>query len=430
MSPSTGASEPGGDVTWKISDGRLDYLVVFVDVGAEAVPVGALTFEGKRRQQSYFTYARSWLSYPDRFQLAPVGLPARPRAVPSAPHEVPLPFVDAAPDGWGRGVLQQAFPGQQFGMGEFLAASGDNRTGWFRFGHDPKARPEQWVPAGPVIEMNETVDLPALVAAAEAADRGEPTRSDLMMLYRSSSDVGGARPKARIHHEGRDWIAKFQAWGDAFNEPCAEALCLTLAKAAGIETPEHRVVSIGSKTVLLVERFDRSPKGSRLGYVSAGTLVGSAATTYGTDLSYLDIAVKAREVGIRPCEDLLFQRLLFNALIHNTDDHLRNHAFIGDHNGWRLSPVFDIVPQRSAHMVLRPLPGRDPVPDPVAISQAAGDFGIHAERAEQIIAGMTEAFGRLEEYLDENKISRRDRELLADLMPYAFTLPAELAHTH
>ena len=43
----------------------------------------------------------------------------------------------------------------------------------------------------------------------------------------------------------------------------------------------------------------------------------------------------------------LFMRMVFNALCNNRDDHLRNHAFLYDHEhkGWRLSPAFDIVPQ-------------------------------------------------------------------------------------
>ncbi len=117
------ANEPGGVVTWKISrDGRIDRMVVFVDLEGGPVPAGALTFEGRRRTQSYFTYAKSWLAREDRFPLSPTGLPIRPRAVVSAPFAVPPPFADSAPDGWGRSILTQAFPNQDFGMGEFLAA--------------------------------------------------------------------------------------------------------------------------------------------------------------------------------------------------------------------------------------------------------------------------------------------------------------------
>ncbi len=414
-------------MTWKISDGRLDYLVVFVDVDGVPVPVGALTFQGKRSRQSFFTYARSWLSRPNRFALAPTGLPPRTRSIPSAPHETLLPFEDAAPDGWGRGVLQKAFPNQNFGIAEYLAASGDNRTGWFRFGRSPEDGPEQWIPDSAKIELSGTIDLDALTVAIEAADQGEPTKSDIMMLYRSSSDIGGARPKARIHHEGREWIAKFSTWGDRFDEPRVEALCLSLAKAAGIEVPAHKVISLGRKSVLLVERFDRGLAQQRKGYISAGTLLNSPASAYRTNFSYFDIAQGARTAGIEPCEDTLFQRLLFNAMIHNTDDHLRNHAFIGDRTSWRLSPVFDIVPQRHEHMVLSPLPGGGTTPDPIAILPTWRNFGINQERAEQIISDMADAFANIEEHLDRHEVSTRDREVLAPIMPHAFNFPAEMA---
>ena len=36
--------------------------------------------------------------------------------------------------------------------------------------------------------------------------------------------------------------------------------------------------------------------------------------------------------------------MLFNILCNNTDDHLRNHGFLWDGKGWRLSPAYDIVP--------------------------------------------------------------------------------------
>jgi serine/threonine-protein kinase HipA len=43
----------------------------------------------------------------------------------------------------------------------------------------------------------------------------------------------------------------------------------------------------------------------------------------------------------------LFQRMVFNILVSNDDDHLRNHAFIWSPagRGWRLSPLYDVVPK-------------------------------------------------------------------------------------
>lgn len=41
----------------------------------------------------------------------------------------------------------------------------------------------------------------------------------------------------------------------------------------------------------------------------------------------------------------LYRRMVFNALVSNVDDHLRNHGFLwSGKTGWRLSPVYDVNP--------------------------------------------------------------------------------------
>ena len=95
--------------------------------------------------------------------------------------------------------------------------------------------------------------------------------------------------------------------------------------------------------MLVVERFDR--RGSeRIPFLSAMSLVGAAdRETH----SYLEIADALRQHGARPRKDLaqLWRRIVFNVLISNTDDHLRNHGFLYEHQlGWRLSPVYDLNP--------------------------------------------------------------------------------------
>ena len=65
----------------------------------------------------------------------------------------------------------------------------------------------------------------------------------------------------------------------------------------------------------------------------------------------------ARRAGIHDCARDPYERLLLNCFLNNTDDHLHNHAFIDDGHGWRLSPVFDIVPPAARALVLRPARG-------------------------------------------------------------------------
>jgi serine/threonine-protein kinase HipA len=60
--------------------------------------------------------------------------------------------------------------------------------------------------------------------------------------------------------------------------------------------------------------------------------------------SYLEIVDALRQHGAAPKSDMkaLWRRLVFNILISNTDDHLRNHGFLYDGPiGWRLSPAYD-----------------------------------------------------------------------------------------
>ena len=241
---------------------------------------------------------------------------------------------------------------------------------------------------------------------------------------RGSADIGGARPKTRIRRGDRSWIAKFPALGDQFDDPRLEAVCLDLAVACGIETPEHDVIRVAGRSVLLVYRFDRGPEGQRYGYVSAGTLTGQPPGEYATRSSYADLAATARENGIRPCESQLFRRLLYNCFIHNTDDHLRNHAFLRREGQWALSPVFDIVPNRQSRLVLRPAAGFPPEPDPRAAFAAHAHFRLDRQAAAAIYDEVAAGFADLPRALERRDVTARDRETALAMMPFAVNPPA------
>jgi len=55
------------------------------------------------------------------------------------------------------------------------------------------------------------------------------------------------------------------------------------------------------------------------------------------------------ESVIRENNRELFDRLIFNIFVSNDDDHLRNHGFVWDVRlpGWRLSPLYDVMPRAS-----------------------------------------------------------------------------------
>jgi serine/threonine-protein kinase HipA len=292
--------------------------------------LGELGFQGGGvRRQGRFAYARSYLARADRKPVDPVGLPLRPRSVAADPEEVPLVFHDVGPDGWGKEVLTHAFPGITFSMPEFLALGGLGRTGDLAFGPTPD-RPGRWIPDDePLLDLpREDDDLGALMGAAAAVDAGDAEGHHFKLLFRKSADIGGARPKARIRHQGKDWIAKFSTWSDTFDNPRVEAVCLDVAEAAGVPVSEHEIVVAGGKAALFVRRFDRSETGQPFGYISAATLLKRPSSEYNTAMTYLDIAAVARMVGVHDPERGVYRRLLLNAYLHNTDDHLHNHALI------------------------------------------------------------------------------------------------------
>ena len=411
-------------MTWRISEGRIDRLVVFKWRDGYR-PVGELLFEDAGRgRRGRFVYGRSWLEHPERVPIDPIGLPLRRGAVAGSPDEVPLAFYDAAPDGWGRAVLAAAFPALHLGMAEILAFGGSQRTGDLSFGPD-SAAPETWIPAGlPSGGGPLGIDsLEELLAAAAALEAGQATDDQVRLLVVAGADVGGARPKARLKHAGGDWIAKFPAWGDAFDNPRMEAVCLDLAELAGVPVPERLLLHVDGKSVLLVRRFDRSASGSPYSYLSAATLLKQPARSHQTAKTYVDVTVVARAIGVPNPEPELYRRLLVNAFLHNTDDHLRNMGFLCDGGRWRLAPAFDLVPYTMARHVCAPAPGTSPRHDLCAAAATHRAFGLGAGAAraihDEVIAGMR----RVREVFDVRGVRARDRAVVTPLLQNCFTPP-------
>jgi len=163
------------------------------------------------------------------------------------------------------------------------------------------------------------------------------------LLEAGTGSLGGARPKASIDDGGALYLAKFPHAKDRWNVMRWEKIALDLAQAAGVIVPENRLLDVDGASVLLLRRFDRDAEGRRIGYVSALTLLGHPDGQAG---DYLEIAEAFAPVAELPAQDLeqLWRRILVSLLLHNTDDHLRNHGFLRSQTGWRLSPVFDVNP--------------------------------------------------------------------------------------
>ena len=133
-----------------------------------------------------------------------------------------------------------------------------------------------------------------------------------------------------------------------FNDTGAwEKVAHDLAKLCGLNVPEAKLEKFSKYgSTFLVKRFDRDGE-QRIHFASAMTLLGKSDGASAADgTSYLDIVGFIKSYGAEPKNDLveLWKRIVFNMAVTNTDDHLRNHAFILSENGWKLSPLYDVNP--------------------------------------------------------------------------------------
>lgn len=196
-----------------------------------------------------------------------------------------------------------------------------------------------------------STQLRKLQSIAQALDRpGSEEESEyeawLRQLVVPGSSLGGARTKATFAEpDGSLWIAKFPGQQNRFDVSAWEMLAHALAVRAKLNVPEAKLLKLArSHHIFTVRRFDRHGSGRRL-YVSTMSLLVRDDAAPG---SYVDIAQAIQDHGdpATIAGDLaeLYRRAIFNVLVGNRDDHLRNHGFLRGAKGWRLAPAFDVNP--------------------------------------------------------------------------------------
>ncbi|MEZ4741585.1 MAG: type II toxin-antitoxin system HipA family toxin [Bdellovibrionota bacterium] len=305
-----------------------------------------------RNPWARFTYAGSYLARPKAYSLDP-HLPLTDQE-----HNAPVGFVmfsglrDAAPDGWGRHLLNRAAGTLEMSEFDYLVRSGDDRVGALAFGPTPE-KPER-VPLGgkpPIGERFSVEELQEIITRGLSED--DYSEALKRMLYRGSSGLGGARPKGTAYYNGRLWLAKFSRQDDSYSQPLIEFANMSLAAKAGLDVPALDFLTLPSNhTVFMIERFDRKQLGTsdllRTPFISGLSALGAHESDYNR-WGYEDLAAFIFKEIPAASNDLrrLFQRMIFNVFTGNTDDHLRNHGFLFDAKKavWRLSPVYDVVPQ-------------------------------------------------------------------------------------
>ncbi|MDN4639395.1 type II toxin-antitoxin system HipA family toxin [Agreia sp. PsM10] len=318
------------------------YVWAWLPDASEPTPVGLLL----RRDGTglSFHYGERYLDRRGAVSLYGPLLPLRDEWFePTGDLGMPGVLRDGAPDGWGRRVILNRLTGTR-GMDAdvaqldeltYLLNSGSNRFGAIDF----QASPVEYVP------RNEAASLDDLHEAALLVEAGELLPIGLSDALLGGSTIGGARPKALIDDGDQQWIAKFSTSSDLYSVVGAEAASIELARRAGIDVPDSKVMRSLDRDVLLTRRFDRPGGGRRRMVISALTMLGLDETEarYG---SYTALVEVFRQFGNQPSAAArdLFQRIAFNIAISNTDDHLRNHAAFWDGRHIDLTPAYDLSP--------------------------------------------------------------------------------------
>ncbi|MFM1748064.1 MAG: hypothetical protein RLZZ188_1730 [Verrucomicrobiota bacterium] len=316
-----------------------------------------------------FEYAREWLARTGSFSIDPTALPLGPGPV----HGASLfgAMQDCGPDRWGRILIERAVRKQILDRKPYreidyvLALDDTARIGALRFRTEP---------AGPFLAANAgklppMVSLAVLLRAADAIHGETETAADLRLLFGAGSPLGGARPKSAVTlNDGRLAMAKFPQPDDMRDIAAGEVLALHLAKQAGINVAESRLITVGGRGVSVITRFDRAGA-QRLPFISANSLLG---LPHGEPGAYTLLADGIRQFGDDVTGDLreLWRRLVFSLLASNYDDHLRNHGFLMRTAGkWSLSPAYDLNPVPEIERAQMPK---------TSISEEASDSSIEA----------------------------------------------------
>jgi serine/threonine-protein kinase HipA len=323
-------------------------LLVHLDLREAPVLVGRLwsRIRGAKESAS-FEYDQEWLIHPRAFGLDPE-LPLQ-RGQFHTDRPLFNAFTDPAPDRWGQTLLrrneracarrEKRQPRTLFTIDFLTMVDDETRLGALRF-QESSGSPFLSATGKRVPPL---LELPRLLSATDRVIEEKETDEELLLLLAPGTSLGGARPKASVRDkDGQLLIAKFPRKDDEWPVARWEATLRSLAEKAGVDVSPWRIEAVLKKPVLMVRRFDRRDR-ERIHFMSALTAVrGSDNETR----SYLDIVDALRRVGARVDLDLkqLWRRVVFNILVSNTDDHLRNHGFLREVGGWRLAPAYDLNP--------------------------------------------------------------------------------------
>jgi len=306
--------------------------------------VGELVSRGDR---CAFRYDDAYRDNPLSFSLDPINLGLEAKTDQQANAALFGVFEDSLPDGWGRSLISKTLNLSHAEQSPHLLLQYLDHNAIGALSYDMVGGNALLTP------FTETISsLEELSAAARAFERGELQDNVMLQrLFRSAGSTGGAHPKVTVADSNNKLkMVKLPSIRDIYDTIGLEASCLELARMVGMKVPEFAVLEAGNTKMLCLDRFDRTNQGCRH-MISMQSLLNVTGFYYS---SYVQMADIIRRVSAAPLGDLhaLYRQMIFNALIGNTDDHLKNFSMYYCQDGYYLTPAYDLLPdvnQRASH---------------------------------------------------------------------------------
>lgn len=369
--------------------------------------IGFLTAQRVRGKEIFsFEYAEAWINRqnPILFLDPHLGFYKGKQYLPEEKNNFGI-FLDSSPDRWGRLLMRrrEAWQAKEEDRDEHMLFETDfllgvfdaHRMGAVRFklGEDGPFMNDQKKMATPPWTSLRELEHASLQLEQDDAITDPEYAQWLSVLIDPGSSLGGARPKASVIDEkGHLWIAKFPSSRDEKNTGAWEMVLHELAKACGIHVSEARLQNFSGKHhTFLSKRFDRTNDLRRIHFASAMTLLGlQDGANHADGVGYLDLVGFIMQHCPAAKEDLeqLWRRMLFNVLVSNTDDHMRNHGFILTDKGWRLSPAYDMNPNEMGNGLTLNISENSNALDISLALETAHLYQLKTEKAESILKGM------------------------------------------
>lgn len=397
----------------------------------EPVLMGVLNAEFTRGKEIFsFSYAENWLKSSYSQILDPeLQLYTGSQYAKDEKQNFGV-FFDSSPDRWGRVLMKrreaamarsEKRPEKTLRESDFLLGVFDShRMGAIRFKEDPDGpflNDNQAHASPPWTSIRELEQISLKLEDSNANEDPEYLKW-LNMLINPGSSLGGARPKASVLDDNKNlWIAKFPSSSDIKDIGGWEMVTNDLASSAGLNVAVSKIQKFSSKYyTYLTRRFDRTNTGERIHYASAMTMLGYVdGNNFQEGVSYLEIVDFLTRNGANIESDLkeLWQRIVFNIFVSNTDDHLRNHGFILTDKGWILSPAFDINPNEDGDGLSLNVSLDDNSQDLDLTLEVAGYFRVNKEDALKLIENIKKSVTNWRSVAIKYQLPKSEQELMA-----------------